>query len=87
MKYMEMIITGIVFIIIGIAALYYNQSIYNFTGPIEFIESKMPGNTVGFIKLLAVMLVLIGIFMATGIFSFITKPIWDAINNSFGGFK
>jgi hypothetical protein len=84
---MGIIITGIIFVIIGIISVYYSQSIYNFTGPIDFIESKMPGNTVGFIKLIAVILIVVGIFMATGIFGFITKPIWEGINNAFGGVK
>lgn len=82
-----MIIIGIIFVVVGIAAVYFSQSIYNFTGPIEFIESHLPGNTQSFIKLMGIFMILIGIFMITGLFGFITKPIFDALSNAFGGVK
>jgi len=82
-----MIIWGIIFIIAGIATVNFTQHIYNFTGKIDFIESHFPGNTFSFIKLIGVILVLVGIFMVTGLFGFITKPISDALNNIFGGLK
>ena len=74
---------GIVLLVTGIVMLRFNMNVYNFTGKIDFIESKFPSGTLSTIKLFAVILVLVGAAMATGVFSWLTKPVTDAIVSTF----
>ena len=69
----------------GVAALYYNRVVFNFTGRIGFVESRMPGNSLGFIKLVAVLCVVLGLLFVTGLGSWLTQPLSSGVEQIFGG--
>lgn len=76
-------ILGIALLTTGIVMLRFNTAVYGFTGQIDFIESKFPSGTLSAIKLFAIILVFIGAALATGVFSWLTKPLVDAITSTF----
>lgn len=78
---------GLALVAGGTLALVYSRSVLNFTGQIGFVESRMPGNSLGFIKLVAVMCVILGLLFVTGLGSWLTQPFTDGINNIFAGVK
>ncbi len=65
--------------------LVFNRQIYGFTGGIDFVESHFRAGTPSFLKLVSVVMVLIGLFMATGLFGWLTAPIAHSINSLFPG--
>ena len=67
----------------GILLVVFSLRVYNFTGQIDFIESKVPGGTLSSIKLFGIILVIVGAAMATGVFTWLTQPIVNAISSSF----
>jgi uncharacterized membrane protein YidH (DUF202 family) len=74
---------GIVLAIIGTLVLVFAQQIYNFTGAIDFVESRMPGYSKGFIKLMGIVMVVVGVLFFTGVGGFITQPILEGIQGVF----
>lgn len=78
------ILLGLAFLVIGALAVIFAQNIWNFTGAIDFVESKFPGNTKAFIQLVGIVLILLGILFATGLGSSVTGPISDTLSSIFG---
>ncbi len=76
-------IWGIVWIAVGTAMLIYNRQIYSFTGAIDFIESHWTAGTPSFLKLVAIALVLMGLFMVTGVGDWIIAPFADMASKMF----
>jgi hypothetical protein len=61
------IITGLVMTILGVVGVKYTFQLVNITGSQDWIERFAgPGTTYGIYKLFSVVLVLIGILIATG---------------------
>lgn len=77
------IMLGIFILALGIVLVVFSLKVYNFTGQIDFIESKVPGGTLSFIKLFGILLVLIGAALATGVFTWLTQPIVNSIAKTF----
>lgn len=78
---------GLFLVVTGTLMLVYNQRVFNFTGRISFVESKMPGGSSGFLKLVAVVMVIIGLLFVTGLGGWLTQPISDGVQNTFGGLR
>ena len=78
-----LILIGILLIAAGIVGLVFNQQIFNFTGSIDFVEQRFPGNSSGFIKILCVVMVLTGIIIATNSYAWFLSPISNYINSTF----
>lgn len=78
-----MILLGLFFIVLGTIMLASNRQIYNFTGRIDFIEDHFRSGTPSALKLFALLLVLIGLFMATGLGTWLTNPIAHGLNQIF----
>jgi len=78
------ILLGLAFLAVGVLTVVFAQQIWNFTGAIDFIESRFPGNTRAFIQLAGVVLVLLGILFVTGLGSSFTKPIGQTFGQLFG---
>ncbi len=78
------ILLGLGFLVIGVLLVVFAQQVWNFTGAIEFVESKFPGNTKAFIQLTGVILILLGILFMTGLGESITSPIGDTLGKAFG---
>lgn len=74
---------GLLFVITGTAMLVFNRQIYGFTGGLDFIENHLRGGTPAFLKLVALILVVVGLLFVTGLGSFITRPIANALNQLF----
>ena len=80
---MLMILLGLFLIVLGTVMLVFNREIYGFTGGIDFVEHYFRAGTPAFLKLFSLALVLIGIMMATGFGSWLTKP----LSNAFDSFR
>lgn len=78
---------GIFLIAAGAASLVYHQQVFNMTGRIGFVESRLPGGSSSFLKLMSVLAVILGLLFATGLGSWLTSPINDGIRGVFGGLK
>ena len=79
-----LIILGLVMLVIGALMVVFAQQVWDFTGAIDFVESKFPGNTKAFIQIVGVVLVIIGLLFLTGVGGFITQPIFDQVSHLFG---
>jgi len=78
------ILLGLGFLLLGTVTVIFAQNIWNFTGAIDFVESKFPGNTKAFIQLVGVILILLGILFITGLASSVTGPISDTLSKVTG---
>jgi len=78
-----MILLGLVFIVLGTVMLAGNRQIYNFTGRLDFIEDHFRAGTPAALKLFAVVMVLVGLFMATGLGHWLTDPIANGLGRIF----
>lgn len=70
-------------IVLGTLDLVFARQVYNFTGAIDFVESHFPGYTQGFIKLVGVVLVIVGLLFFTGVGGSITGPLFEGIQHTF----
>ena len=82
---MFMIILGLSFFSAGILMLKFNRPVYNFTGNIDFVERWVTAGTPAFLKIVALLLVIIGMGMVFGIWGWLTQPIADGLRSTFGG--
>lgn len=78
------ILLGLGFLVVGVLLVVFAQQVWNFTGAIDFVESKFPGNTKAFIQLTGVILILLGILFITGLGETITGPIGETLGKAFG---
>jgi uncharacterized membrane protein YidH (DUF202 family) len=78
------ILLGLAFLVVGVLTVMFAQQIWNFTGAIDFIDSKFPGNTRAFIQLTGIVLVLLGILFVTGLGASLTDPIGQTFGQIFG---
>lgn len=69
--------------VLGTLTLVFAQQIYNFTGAIDFVESRMPGYTRSFIKLMGVLFVIVGLLFLTGVATVVTDPLFEGIQRVF----
>jgi hypothetical protein len=76
---------GLMLVAGGTLALIYHRSVFNFTGQIGFVEQRIPGSSSSFIKLMSVLAVILGLLFATGLGGWLTQPITDGLQNTFGG--
>lgn len=74
---------GLLFVVLGTAMLAFNRQIYGFTGGLDFVENHLRGGTPAFLKLVAVILVVLGLLFVTGLGRFITDPLAHALNQLF----
>jgi len=81
------ILWGILVLIMGVVAIVFSEKIYNFTGSLSFVESKLPGGSRGFIKLIGVIMIISGILIFSGAAGFITDPLGKSLQGIFGGFQ
>ena len=78
-----MIFLGLILIVLGTLMLTYSRHVYNFTGGIDFIEEHFRAGTPAAIKLFALAMVIIGIFLATGLGHSLTDPITHGLHQIF----
>ncbi len=78
------ILLGLGFLVVGVLLVVFAQQVWNFTGAIDFVESKFPGNTKAFIQLTGVILILLGILFITGLGENLTGPIGETLGKAFG---
>ncbi len=57
---------GALIVIIGILGVVFSEQIYNFTGAIDFVERRSPGNSRNFIKLTSIIMIIAGIIVFSG---------------------
>ena len=69
--------------VLGTLTLVFAQQIYNFTGAIDFVESRMPGYSRSFIKLMGVLFVIVGLLFFTGVATVVTDPLFEGIQRAF----
>jgi hypothetical protein len=61
--------------IVGVLMVIFSEPIFNFTGALDFVERRSPGNSRTFIKLLGILLIILGILTFSGIWAIIFKPL------------
>jgi hypothetical protein len=61
--------------IVGVLIVIFSEPIFNFTGALDFVERRSPGNSRTFIKLLGILLIILGILTFSGIWAIIFKPL------------
>lgn len=71
------IAVGIIMLIVGVLFVIFSENIYNFTGALDFVERRFPGNSRGFIKLLGVLLIILGVITFTGLWVAIFRPLGE----------
>jgi uncharacterized membrane protein YidH (DUF202 family) len=57
---------GALIVVVGILVVVFSENIYNFTGAIDFVERRAPGNSRNFIKLLGIIVIITGIIVFSG---------------------
>jgi hypothetical protein len=62
-------------VIIGALLVIFSEQIYNFTGSIEMVEKRSPGSSRGFIKILGILIIILGIITFSGLWSIIFRPL------------
>ena len=82
-----MIFTGLILLALGVVTVIFAQNIWNFTGAIDFVENKFPGNTKAFIQLSGIVLVILGLLFLTGLGDGFTGPIGETLGKVFSGGK
>ena len=80
-----MFFLGVLLLVIGFLLLQFHQQVYNFTGELDFVVRWVPAGTTSFIKLVGVVLVILGMGMMFGLWTWLTQPIADAFSSAFGG--
>lgn len=70
---------GIFLMAVGLTMLKFWRNIYNFTGAIDFVERWVTAGTPAFIRILGVVLVVFGLGMVFGVWSWLTQPIADSV--------
>lgn len=78
------IFLGIFLVALGIAMLKYWQAVYNFTGGIDIIEKWSPAGTPAFIRIFAALLVLFGLGMIFGLWTWLTQPFAEGVKGLSG---
>jgi hypothetical protein len=81
------IVWGILVSIIGVLTVVFSEKIYNFTGSLSFVESKVPGGSRSFIKLIGILMIIGGLLVFSGAAGFITDPLGKSLQGIFGGLK
>jgi hypothetical protein len=61
--------------IVGVLMVIFSEPIFNFTGALDFVERRSPGNSRTFIKLLGILLIILGILTFSGLWAIIFKPL------------
>lgn len=69
---------------IGLLLLKFALNVYNFTGPIDFIERWVTAGTPAFIKILGVILVILGMGTIFGIWAWLTDPLVEGVKDLTG---
>lgn len=59
-------IWGALITLVGILTVVFSENIYNFTGSIDFVERRAPGNSRNFIKLAGIIMIIAGIIVFAG---------------------
>jgi hypothetical protein len=75
---------GIFLMAVGLTMMKFWRNIYNFTGAIDFVERLVTAGTPAFIRILGVVLVIFGLGMTFGIWSWLTQPIADSVKGLTG---
>lgn len=78
------VILGLTLMALGIFMLKYWQAVYNFTGGIDMIEKWSPAGTPAFIRISAALLVIFGLGMIFGLWTWITQPFVDGVKGLSG---
>jgi hypothetical protein len=79
-------IYGIIMVGIGIITLKFNYQIVGFTGRQDWIESKLGGgSTYLAYKLFALLLVVFGLLLATGLIDPVLNGLLGPLRTAFGG--
>jgi hypothetical protein len=78
------IILGLSLMGLGLAMLKFWRGIYNFTGAIDFVERWVAAGTPAFIRIVGVVLVVFGLGMTFGIWTWLTQPIADGVKSLSG---
>ena len=78
-----LILVGLLMIEAGTVGLVFSQRIYDFTGQLDFIEQTFPGQTSTFLKLFFVLMVLVGIIIATNSYGWFLSPVSSYIDRTF----
>ena len=76
---------GLGLVAVGVLMLKFHRPLYNFTGNLDFIERWVTAGTPAFLKIFAVILVIVGMAMAFGLFGWLTQPLSDGFRDAFGG--
>ncbi len=79
------ILLGLGMMIVGILMLRFHQAVYNFTGSLDFIDRWVTAGTPAFLKLFSLALIIIGMGMVFGIWTWLTQPLSDGFRDAFGG--
>jgi hypothetical protein len=80
------LIYGIILIGLGVVGLKYNYQIVNFTGRQDWIESKLGGgSTFLAYKVFALLVVVAGLLLATGLADPILRSLTSPLQGVFGG--
>lgn len=82
------LIQGFLMVVIGTLLLKYNFQVVNFTGSQDWIEAKLGGgSTYAVYKLVAVLLVVIGLLIMTGLGAPIADAVFSPLKDTFKGFS
>ncbi len=80
------LIYGIILVGLGVVALKYNYQIVGFTGRQDWIESKLgAGSTYLAYKLVALIVVIFGLLLATGLANPALNSLLGPLKTAFGG--
>ena len=69
---------------LGLLTLKFWRNVYNFTGALDFVEKWSTAGTPAFIRIVGVILVIFGLGMIFGLWTWITQPFADGVK-SLGG--
>ena len=82
------LIYGVIMIGLGVIGLKYNYQLVNMTGRQDWIESKLGGgSTYLAYKLFALLLVVFGLLLATGLADPVLTTLLGPLRGAFSGFK
>lgn len=71
------ILFGSILIIIGFLMLNFRRQVYQFTGKIDFAESKFPGGTYNLIAFTGIVALVLGLAIATGVANGLSSAIFS----------
>lgn len=77
------IFIGLTMVAVGFLMLQFHEQVYSFTGAISWVERHVRAGTRSFIKLAGVVLILLGIGTAIGMWDWILAPVGESIRSMF----